>query len=89
MTFYNFLWWCQFIDQFKFETRPSTLHNSKMANMGYPRLQATKTTRGSRTAHYVLDEITVNSLRLRPYCRSLRENKSNDCNVNFLYCNCQ
>ena len=28
-----FIWWCQFIDYlFKFETRPSSLRNSEMAN---------------------------------------------------------
>ena len=27
-----FIWWCQFIDKFKFETRPSFLRNSEMAN---------------------------------------------------------
>ena len=27
-----FIWWCQFIDWFEFETRPSSLRNSEMAN---------------------------------------------------------
>ena len=26
------MWWCQFIDWLMFETRPSTLRNSVMAN---------------------------------------------------------
>ena len=28
----SFMWWCQFIDWLKFETRPSSLRNSGMAN---------------------------------------------------------
>ena len=28
----SFMRWCQFIDWFKFETHPSSLHNSGMAN---------------------------------------------------------
>ena len=27
-----FIWWCQFIDKFKFKTHPSSLRNSEMAN---------------------------------------------------------
>ena len=28
-----FIWWCQFIDWFEFETRPNSLRNSEMANI--------------------------------------------------------
>ena len=33
----SFMWWCHFIDWLKFETRPSSLRNSRMANYSLAR----------------------------------------------------